>query len=620
MGRIYLFFGVILHCSATAVYAGQTQIIVRTESPMGVGSTQRMSVNQIGNASPHINAISQQLSLSGAKSIQRLSKKEGSSSAVFNSPSAQKPCEQGAFNNIYTVTVDDEKKESTLQALAELPGICYVESVREYTLSLEPDDLSFTTGAQAQLTHFGLPSAWSYSTGNSNIVIAIIDTGVNVDHLDLKDVIWQNPGETGGGKETNGIDDDGNGFIDDYQGWDFVTSAQLAAIGGVESTFEDYDDADNYPNDGNGHGTHVAGIAAAHTNNGIGIAGVAFNARIMPLRAGGARQTQFSGDSDSFLTNTAIAQALEYAASNGAHIVNMSFGGLGFDALIDDALTFARNNNVLLVASAGNGDANGNGFSISLDPNASTYISPASATGVLAVGSMNQSGTAFSTFSNFGPALDVSGPGESILSSYIAISGSPSAVSANTNINELTRLSGTSMASPFIAGLAALVWAFESSESNTNIDDVDASDISFIIKNSVSNPKSGVDPIATLGQISPSIFASSNANAPVAFGPEGLTGEILAYPNPFDMRKFSSTRISYNLTVIADVTIRIYSLHKTLVKEFIINDNAAAYHEVPWDGRDEDGDKVPNGVYYMVFEAKTSSKKTTKTHKIAVYR
>lgn len=623
MGRFSLLFYLIFLVSTPFAFADQTQIVVRTEHPMGAGSTQQFTLQQVNSQSPKTSAISTRLNAAGVSRLTKISATERSASLVFADSRRQEPCQRGGFTNVYTMSVDEDKVDSTVADLSDMDGVCYAEPLIELKLSLLPDDFSFQGGAQPQLTAFGLPDAWDFSTGNSDIVIAVIDTGVNVDHEDLRNIIWQNPGESVPESfKSDGIDNDGNGFIDDYQGWDFITSAIASSLGVVESAKEDYGNADNYPNDADGHGTHVSGIAAAETNNDIGIAGVAFNARIMPLRVGGVKVPQFTGDDTSFLSTLAIAQAIEYAALNGAHIINMSFGGLGFSSLIDDAITLARDNNVLPIAAAGNGDAFGNGFSISNNPNDANFMTPASMEGVIAVGSLNQQGTSLSSFSNFGPALDVSGPGENIFSTFVRFStlGTPSAVSVNSGTDFFESLSGTSMASPYVAGVAALVWSFEAAETGTAIDDIDAEDIGIILSNSSSSSTAPLKPIDALGQISPGVIGETDDDAPLAFGPEGLTGDVLAYPNPLDLRSNSQTLICYNLTAVADVSIRIYSLHKTLVKEIIRNDDLAAYHEVPWDARDEDGDIVPNGVYYIVFEAKNATDKTTKTHKIAVYR
>ena len=172
------------------------------------------------------------------------------------------------------------------------------------------------------------PEAWDATTGSDSVVVAVVDTGVAVDHPDLAGNVWTNPGETGAGKESNGIDDDANGYVDDWRGWDFV-------------------DNDNTPRDLVGHGTHVAGIIGSSGNNGSGATGVNWNVSIMPLRVLG-------GDGSG--TTADVAAAFEYARDNGAIIANASLGGPTFSRTVADAIVAAPD--VLFVAAAGNEAAN----------------------------------------------------------------------------------------------------------------------------------------------------------------------------------------------------------------------------------------------------------------------
>ena len=257
-----------------------------------------------------------------------------------------------------------------------------------------------------------MPQAWAIEKGSRDVVIAIIDSGIDYRHDDLASKIWINPGEV----PDNGLDDDGNGYVDDVHGWDFTDAPNLQAEG-------DSIEGDNEPIDESGHGTHVAGIAGAMPNNGIGIAGVAWNCRLMAVRAGlslggGARMQ----DDDS-------AAAIVYAADNGASIINMSWGSAQHSFVIQDAIDYAHARGVVLIGAAGNSKE-------------SESIFPAGYRKVISVASTTPHKQRFYK-SNFGASVDIGAPGSGILSTQID--------------NDYRILTGTSMAAPHVAGVAALI-------------------------------------------------------------------------------------------------------------------------------------------------------------------
>lgn len=188
------------------------------------------------------------------------------------------------------------------------------------------------------------PEAWKVTTGSPAVPIAVIDTGIDYHHPDLRGRLWVNQAEDRNGNgvldaaDLNGIDDDGNGFVDDVIGWDF-TDTQIFIDGG------DYRDRDNDPMDENGHGTAIAGIIGARAGNGIGIAGLAYGCPIMNLRAG----TSFG-----FLEEDDVAAAIVYAVKNGARVINMSFGDVVVSPMLRDVIRYAYERGVVLVASSGN--------------------------------------------------------------------------------------------------------------------------------------------------------------------------------------------------------------------------------------------------------------------------
>lgn len=259
------------------------------------------------------------------------------------------------------------------------------------------------------------PEAWEITTGSPNIVIAVLDTGIDLTHPDLVNKIWTNTGET----PNNGIDDDHNGYIDDVNGWDFVST-------------------DNDPTDDHEiyHGSLVSGIAAAESNNGIGIAGVSWQSPILPLKVIGA---DGSGSEDD------AAAAAVYAVDMGAKILNMSFAGENAPAL-EAAVEYAWAHGVICVCASGN-------------ENSPLPTYPASYTHALAVGATNEYDERCTALdwgsggSNYGSYLDVMAPG-----SYIVSTGS-FLVDWGLAWEAYDTQSGTSAAAPFVSGLVALVWS-----------------------------------------------------------------------------------------------------------------------------------------------------------------
>jgi subtilisin family serine protease len=246
------------------------------------------------------------------------------------------------------------------------------------------------------------PQAWDNQTGN-NVVIGVIDTGVDYNHPDLNDNMWTNPGEI----PDNGVDDDGNGFIDDFYGYDFVNE-------------------DSNPFDDNRHGTHVAGTIAAEGNNSIGVTGVNWDAQIMALKflnAGG-----FGNDFDAI-------QAIEYAILNGAQLTNNSWGGGGFSLALQDAIAAARDAGQLFIAAAGNNGSNNDIFPF--------YPASYDLNNIISVAATNDRDQ-LAGFSNFGAiSVDLGAPGVNILSTFPG--------------NNYGFLSGTSMATPHVSGVVALI-------------------------------------------------------------------------------------------------------------------------------------------------------------------
>lgn len=294
-------------------------------------------------------------------------------------------------------------EDDDLEILAAYPN--YLFEINE-----SPNDARYSE--QDALQYINVEDAWQHSQGE-DVVVAVIDTGVDRDHKDLAANIWKNQGEI----PNNGKDDDNNGFIDDVEGYDFVRK------GGFSCAWsEDCRKRDNKPDDVNGHGTHVAGIIAAVSDNRIGISGVAPKAKIMPLRA--AYSVGFSA----LLTSADVAEAMQYAIKNGADIINMSFAGSRL-GILKDLVEEAHELGIVMVAAAGNAGR-------------STETYPAALEHVISVGSVEASGYR-STYSNYGNWVDIVAPGTNILSL------APK--------NRFETRTGTSMSTPLVAGVAALI-------------------------------------------------------------------------------------------------------------------------------------------------------------------
>lgn len=304
-----------------------------------------------------------------------------------------------------------------IQSLNSHPSIEFFSPSRIYSVYSVPNDSAF--GSQWNLQRTGVSALWTNGKVYNqlpSVIVGIVDTGIDDDHPDLSSAIAHNAGEMGNGKETNGLDDDGNGFIDDWRGYDFV-EFDTEDIG-------DWNIQDNDPNDEHGHGTSVSGIIGATTNNNIGISGIA-PARLLPLRAFGK-----NGNGN----DINIASAVVYAVDNGAEVINLSFGDVIQSPLLHDAIKYAYGKNVVIVASSGNNGTD--------DPH---Y--PSDFNEVISTGSVN-SFDVRSFFSSYGPSLDIMAPGESIPTTTLG--GGYQA-----------QFSGTSAAAPHISGIIAILKSLE---------------------------------------------------------------------------------------------------------------------------------------------------------------
>ncbi|MBT3201177.1 MAG: S8 family serine peptidase, partial [Phycisphaerales bacterium] len=366
-------------------------------------------------------------------------------------------------------------------------GVLYAEPNFVYSISsgVTPNDPALTNGSLWGLNNTGqsggtadadidAPEAWSITTGSSDVVIGVIDTGVDYTHADLVGNMWVNPGETVG----DGIDNDANGYIDDVYGWDFVNN-------------------DNDPMDGHGHGTHVSGTIGGVGDDGSGIVGVNWDVSIMALK--------FLDDSGSGSTGDAIA-AIDYATMMrqyyGINVVatNNSWGGGMYSSALLDAIETAGQEGILFVAAAGNESQNNDVVTHYPSDYNSQYILSVAAT---------DRDDELASFSNYGAvAVDLAAPGVSI---YSSVPG-----------NGYASYNGTSMAAPHVAGVVALLAASQP--------DAAAGEIRDAIL-------AGVDPIANLTGLTATggrLNAYSSLLMLGTFGPRVMSVNPSGFAAPVD--------------------------------------------------------------------------------------
>ncbi|MCX7835708.1 MAG: S8 family peptidase [bacterium] len=322
------------------------------------------------------------------------------------------------------VTVNDVVTE-----LEKLPFVDFAEPNFVRYLDFIPNDALFS--AQWHLTRIGAHRAWDYTLGSTEIVISIVDSGVDILHEDLIANRWVNPGEDLNGdgiiqpSEINGVDNDGNGKVDDFYGWDF--------------TGNDNDPTDPYLWTTGGHGTHVAGCASAVLNNGMGVASPGGRSRIMSNRCG-------SANNPGTINGALGHSAWSYSRISGANIINNSWGGASYSQAEQNTITSCWNSGMLIFGSAGNENNNVPRY-------------PSNYANSISVAATNQSDQKAS-FSSFGTWVEISSPGTTIWSTV------------NTTHNSYDNSDGTSMASPVAAGCAALLWSVMPGAMNSEVRNV----------------------------------------------------------------------------------------------------------------------------------------------------
>ena len=305
---------------------------------------------------------------------------------------------------------------STNLLITQLEALTFIEYAEQVPLIETTGTNYLPNDLQAQqwfLPKINAPLAWDVSRGDTNVTVAIVDNAVSTTHEDLADVIWTNPNEI----PNNFLDDDLNGYPDDVHGYDVANqdnNTNPPASAPATSAWN--------------HGTHCAGIAGASSDNGVGIASIGFNIRIIPVKA--------SLDATGGNTLERAYEGVDYAVAAGADIISMSWGSRGNSATGNLIMTMAMGRGAILIGAAGNN-------------NSTDLFYPAAYSDVIAVGATDQADLK-SGFSNYGAWIDVMAPGSSIYATF----------SDSTNMAYGSQ-SGTSMACPLVAGLAGLLLSAE---------------------------------------------------------------------------------------------------------------------------------------------------------------
>ncbi len=352
---------------------------------------------------------------------------------------------------IYSLKIDSNSNlDKIINEYRQNPAIEAVDYNNQFQITAFPNDPDYVY--QKQLKQIKADYAWTWARRSEEVVIAIIDTGIDFNHLDLKSNIWINKDES----TNDNIDNDLNGYIDDVYGWDFVNNN---ADNSVKISL-------NYNKYAVNHGTVVAGIIAATGNNNEGIAGVTWQSKLMSLRA---LDSQGNGNTYN------VARAIDYAVKNNADIINLSFVGNKSDQILENSIKKAHRAGIIVVAAAGNEYTLGQ----DLDQNPKYPVcNDFGKNMIIGVGSVNDKNL-ISSFSNFGKnCIDIMAPGENIYSTQVY---QPKLHNFKEKYGK--NWSGTSFATPFVTGAIALIKSIDQSFSQEEILKLlkqGATDISFI--------------------------------------------------------------------------------------------------------------------------------------------
>jgi subtilisin family serine protease len=595
--RRTLFLLIIFLFIAVAISADNTVYVPFEESSQEVQYVPDQFVVKFNNlAGPKLPVAAKGNALTGIQPIDVLAQRFGVTEMEEEFPGAKAEPGLPDLTGYRIVTF---KGNYTLEEVISAYAACpYVESAEPIGIhpvyDAVPNDYYFS-GQAYPWYQWGMsdvddhdidaPCAWGINAGSPNVTVAVLDGGVRYYHRDLGGAswpstsgnIWINPGEI----KDNGIDDDGNGFVDDWIGWDWVTGVKGCKKG------EDCSTPDNDPRDFGGHGSHCAGIVAAMTNNAIGVTGVAGGwgdgtsssvgngAKIMCLRIG-----WLSSGGLGYVRMDFAAQAFYYAANMGANVASCSWGSSNTSGL-GAAIDYAVSKGVLVVHAAGNS-------------NNETQDYLATRADVIDVAATDSSDLKAS-FSSYGTWVDVSAPGVDIASTYHNYN--------DPNYDYFAVMSGTSMATPMVAGLAALVksmypaytWLDIHNRIEATTDNIDGLNPSYAGKLGTGR----VNACRAIGG-NPVPKETPEAKVPAEFS------LYQNYPNPFN----PGTTISFYLPERSDVNLSIFNILGEKVKTLYCGDMAAGSHSMTWNGTNDAGNAVSTGVY--LYKMTAGEKSVTK--------
>lgn len=388
-------------------------------------------------------------------------------------------------------------------------------------------------------------SAWEICKGDTNIIVAVLDTGLKLDHPDITDRVWVNKKEIAG----NGVDDDGNGYIDDVHGWNFAYG-------------------NNNPSDDYGHGTNVASIIGAKANNGLGYTGLDWACRIMPLK---------EIDSSNFGYYSWWESALYYAANNGARIINMSEGGTDSSPTLKAAIDYAYAHGCFIAVAM-------------MNTNDSTRYYPAAYHDhAVAVGATDVYDNRCNPFfwgggSNYGSWIDVVAPGNIIFG-----------LNNKSDSDYNWYWGGTSQATPMVCGLASLLLAQDSTRTPSVLREI----IRATADDTVGLPANdtpGYDVYYGYGRIN-CYKALTYSPTQIATKGKALPGMWMLYqnyPNPFN----PTTTICFALPVRSPITLSIYDLLGRKVTTLVNETLDAGYYDMNWNAQ-----QFASGMYFYRFQA-----------------